>query len=111
MANNNDLKCKPQEAIKFLQLLRPDGPWLLIAIDPLAKGRIRARTCSTPKQCEQFIKEYDEQIREYKEQHWGLYYGINPTKEAINRKASKADIADVEYLHGDIDPLKDETPE
>jgi hypothetical protein len=33
-----------------------------------------------------------------------IYYSVNPTKTAMNKKPKKEDIAAVEYLLGDLDP-------
>ena len=40
-----------------------------------------------------------------------LYYCVNPTKTALNKKPKKTDIAAVEFLLGDLDPLADEKSE
>lgn len=33
-----------------------------------------------------------------------IYFSVNPTISAINKKAKRTDIAAVEYLHVDVDP-------
>jgi hypothetical protein len=40
-----------------------------------------------------------------------LYYSVNPTRNAMTRKAAKTDIAAIEYFLADLDPKEDETPE
>jgi hypothetical protein len=40
-----------------------------------------------------------------------LYYSLNPVIGVLNKKASKEDIAAIEYLHAELDPRKGETPE
>jgi AAA domain-containing protein len=93
-----------QEAIKFLQKLRPDGPWLLIAIDPKKdKDNIVAKTVNTTDGISAFVGAHEGKSN--------LYYSVNPTKKAMNKKPKKVDIAAVEYLLGDLDPRDDEPPE
>ena len=40
-----------------------------------------------------------------------LYYSVNPTRKAVNKKAAKIDIAAIEYSLADLDPRDDETSE
>ena len=40
-----------------------------------------------------------------------LYYSVNPTKAAMNKKPAKADIIAIEYLLGDLDPAASEKSE
>ena len=88
------------EAVDFLQKLRP-APWVLVAITPV--GVITAITAKNTKEADVFVSA-----------HMGkssLYYSVNPTKTAMNKKPKKTDIAAIEYLLGDLDPLGDEKPE
>jgi hypothetical protein len=45
--------------------------------------------------------------------HWNgtrnLYFGLNPTWRAMNKKPSKKDIARIEFICGDLDPRDNET--
>lgn len=46
-------------------------------------------------------------LRKFVEQHtdeWNLYFSVNPTRQRLNKKATKADIACAAYLHCDLDP-------
>jgi hypothetical protein len=98
----DQLKPDPQQAIGFLQRLRPGGPWLLVAIVPGALGAL-GRTCKTLEQCQDFILAHNETA--------GIYYSVNPTKEPIDKKPSKIEMGGVEYLHADADPAEGETPD
>src|SRR5262249_11204528 len=40
-----------------------------------------------------------------------LYYAVNPTRQWMNKKAENEDVAEIEYLLSDFDPVGDETPE
>ena len=88
------------EAVNFLQKLRP-APWVLVAITP--GGIITAITAKNAKEADVFVSA-----------HMGkssFYYSVNPTKTAMSKKPKKTDIAAVEYLLGDLDPLGEEKPE
>ena len=89
------------DAVEFLALLRPSGPWILTAIVP--DGTIKTITAKTDNDVRTFVSKYDG-IR-------NLYYSVNPTRKAMTSKAAKTDIAAIEYLLADLDPKKDETPE
>src|ERR1700690_13004 len=87
-------------ALDFLGLLRPDGPWVLTAIVP--DGAIETATFDDRQQAG---------MAGWVEARQGkknLYYSLNPTRRALTSKASKEDIAAVEYLHVDCDPMENE---
>jgi hypothetical protein len=89
------------ESICFLEQLRPNGPWVLTAITP--DGPTTTITARTAAEVDAFVSEHNGKRN--------LYYSVNPTRSAMFKKAAKADIAAVEYLLGDLDPLDDETSE
>jgi hypothetical protein len=88
-------------ASEFLERLRPDGPWLLTAIVP--DGKPTTFTAYTTDQIEAFVRQHDGRAN--------LYYSVNPTRTAMNKKAAKTDIAAIEYVLGDLDPASNETSE
>ncbi len=93
------------DAIIFLDQLRPGGPWMLLAINP-AGGTGAIEEVVT-------VDEVDA-VNAFVAKHNGtrnLYYSLNPTRKPMTKKASKTDIAVIEYLPTDLDPTKDETPE
>ena len=83
----------------FLSSLRPGGPWVLSAIVP--DGPIETITALTPSDVRAFVARYDGKRN--------IYFGVNPTREVLNRKAAKTDIAAIEYVLADCDPNPDET--
>jgi hypothetical protein len=89
------------EAIEFLEMLRPGGPWLLTAIIP--DGTTDTITAQTADEARGFVATYYGQRN--------LYYSVNPTRKPMNKKASKTDIAAIEYLPSDLDPKPNETSE
>jgi Virulence-associated protein E len=91
---------KAYDAALFLQNLRPGGPWVLTAIDPDTEGTL-TRTLTDESAVQRFVDEHDGTSN--------IYYSVNPTRTAVNKKASKADIAAIEFLLADLDPGAGET--
>jgi putative DNA primase/helicase len=89
------------EAVDFLEQLRPGGPWVLTAIIP--DGKTETITARNSDQVRKFVIKHDGKRN--------LYYSVNPTRKPMTSKASKADIAAIEYLSSDLDPKDGETPE
>ena len=92
--------------LDFLKKFRPKGPWVLTAI-PVEGGKLDTVTFAV---CEE--KKVDAWLTKFGEDH-NIYFSVNPTIAAVSKKASRADIKAVEYLHVDVDPragepLKDE---
>jgi Mesyanzhinovviridae DNA primase len=108
------LRPRPSEAVKVLRLLRPGGPWLLIAIHPDGRRPI-ARTCTTlssgpaepPGEAEDFISRYN--LAHEGNEARGIYYSVNPTRTAMDKKPKKTDIDAIEYMLADLDPADGET--
>src|ERR1700733_507675 len=90
------------EAVDMLERLRPGGPWLLTAIEPL-NGDIKTITARTADRVRKFISDHNGERN--------LYFSVNPTRLAMDKKAKKTDLAAIEYIHGDLDPRDDESPE
>jgi hypothetical protein len=88
-------------AVKFLKQLRPDGPWLLMAIDA-DKGPKATITATAPEAARAFVAKHNARRN--------LYYSVNPTRAPMDKKPEKADIAAAEYLFADCDPREDESP-
>jgi putative DNA primase/helicase len=90
-----------QAQADFLARLRPSGPWLLVAIDPDTET-ITAITAQQQADVTSFVQRWNGKRN--------LYYSVNPTRVALDKKPAKTDIAAIEYLLGDLDPAADETP-
>jgi hypothetical protein len=88
------------EAVAFLEKLRPP-PWVLVAIEP--DGSATAITARNGDEVNLFVKRHEGKRN--------LYYSVNPIKTAMTKKPAKTDIAAIEYLLADLDPLGDETPD
>ena len=105
------IKPDTNAAVDFLLKQEPEGPWAITAITvPLKKGETKSLTTRT------FGPGQEEKLRAFIDEHNGkrnLYYGLNPTIGPLNKKAERADIKSVDWLHVDIDaragePLDDE---
>jgi hypothetical protein len=83
-----------REPVSFLKQLRPNGPWILTAITP--DGPIDTITAHTAAEVDAFVNEHNGKRN--------IYYSVNPTRNAVSKKASKTDIAEIEYLPADLDP-------
>ncbi|MGY4503743.1 P4 family phage/plasmid primase-like protein [Bradyrhizobium sp. GM24.11] len=91
------------EPIEFLKSLQPAGPWVLTTIVPDGRGRTTTRTFSRndERAARNFIA-----LRNVTE---NVYYTVNSTKTAVNKKPSKEDMDRAEYLYVDADPNKGES--
>lgn len=84
------------KSVEFLQAFRPGGPWTLVAIRTDQPGT-EARTLRGAEEAEAWIAERSAA---------NLYYHVNPLRREIHKKAERADVAALEYLHVDVDPAK-----
>jgi hypothetical protein len=100
-----DLAPNLTEIGEFLIALHPDGPWSLFAFY-LERNRrpTEAGTFDTIGDAIQFASLWN--TRGY-----GVYFSVNALRPGVNKKASKAEIERVSFLHVDADPADDETSE
>ena len=90
------------EATDFLERLRPGGPWVLTAIHQ-TQNSIKTLTAHNASEVLDFVRAHDGK--------WNIYFSVNPTRAAMRTKASKLDIAAIEFIISDLDPRDDESPE
>ena len=89
----------------FLTRVRPEGWWVLVAIDPdMPNGegdKVRARSFA--------VRESSEAADWIAAQNKtrNVYWTVNPVLKPLAKKPARADIATLEYLHVDVDPDKD----
>jgi hypothetical protein len=103
--NENSAQGGHSEAIEFLKKLR-SPPWILLAISPIettGSKIILTETVSTVEQANAFLTTHNGKRN--------LYYSVNPTFKAMNKKPKKVDISAIEYELADLDPLDHEEPE
>lgn len=80
----------------FLTELRPDGPWLLSAINE--SGTIETALHKTLKTARAWV--------DFKSaEEFNLYYHVNTAAKGHDKRAKKSDIDTVEFLHVDVDPF------
>lgn len=95
------LKPDSSAAVEFLQRLAPGGPWTLTAIHPDRKARRSVVTAS-------FDDATVDGLKAWLAEHNGTrncYYALNPLRAGVeNKKASKADVRELAWLHVDVDP-------
>jgi hypothetical protein len=91
------------QAIDFLKRLRPEGPWVITAIQPDGDAKTRTFKAEIVADAEEFIKVCNETERR------NVYYSVNPTKTVMRKKAAKGDIAAIEFALADLDPADGET--
>lgn len=87
------------QSIRFLEWLRPGGPWVLTAI-PTDGGLTTTAT---------FTEEKNARLRSWIEERSGkvnIYFMVNLNRAPLQRKAKKEDVEAMEFLHVDIDPAK-----
>jgi hypothetical protein len=99
--NERDDAKDKREAERFLQKLRPGGPWVLTAIVP--DGDTETITAHDAEEVAAFIRKHDGKRN--------LYYSVNPTRTALSKKTAKADIAAIEFALADLDPDEGESPD
>lgn len=87
------------ESIRFLQWLRPEGPWVLTAIPPEG-GRTDTATFTDVAEAEKWLSSRSGKLN--------LYFSVNPLRAATDKKAKKEDVAELAFLHVDVDPRKGE---
>jgi predicted P-loop ATPase len=90
-----------ETALDFLEKLRPGGPWVLTAIIP--DGLTDTVTANNAEEVRRFVGKNDGKKN--------LYFSVNPTRTTRTSKASKLDIAAIEYSFVDLDPKEKEAPD
>lgn len=83
------------DSCKFLETIRPGGPWVLTSIEPDQKG-IETRTFRDTEKVVQWL--------EVQGATRNIYYHVNPVTRDLDKKAERTEIAALAYLHVDIDP-------
>jgi hypothetical protein len=84
----------------FLKRLRR-GPWLLVAIEP--DGAAIGETVDGEAKVSAFVRRFNGRRN--------LYFSLNPVKGRLIKKASKADIARIDWIFADLDPAAEEPPQ
>ena len=89
------IKPDNQASVDFLQKYTPDGPWVLTCISTDRKG-VDTKTFTDPKPTLNWLEKWNGKRN--------VYFHVNPTTQAVTRKANREQIASLSWLHVDIDP-------
>ena len=89
--------CQPdtESAVHFLRLFHPDKRWSVTAIDPETRA-IETKTFQDDSLLRNWIERFNG--------NRNLYFAVNPTLRDLSKKAELTDVAELRYLHVDIDP-------
>jgi len=90
---NTELRGDTDQAGRFLEWLRPSGPWILSAKEP--DGPFETATFAELHAAKRWI--------EARNGRSNLYVMINPGRPDLNSKASKSDVEELALLHVDLD--------
>lgn len=86
-------------ALAFLLAFEPEGPWCLTSIHPDKKA-LETKTFKSTQ-----IEDLKRWI-EFHNGHDNMYFHVNPVIGMLTQKATREQIAAVNYLHVDVDPKK-----
>ena len=106
----SELRPNADVMISFLRWLRPGGPWLVSYYNvDRHKPKNQFPTSAYGSDAE-LVRNLPVLVEANTERECNIYYSVNPVHPCLarrNKRASKPDIAHVEYLHMDLDPLQD----
>ena len=105
MANQSKIEWDTKAAVKFLRSWKPSGPWVLTSIVP--DGMIETVTFHNNDVGIQSMLNWIEKYQNNR----NMYFHVNTVRADLRNKASKEDVASVDWLHVDIDPRPGEDPE
>lgn len=94
------MKHQPQVGLDFLRWLYPNGPWLMTAIN--------TEQTETPSRT--FHPGQEDQFAQWLERNYdrNIYYSVNRPLRDMSKKAERVDIAEMGFLHVDVDPRTNE---
>lgn len=96
------LKPDPAQSVAFLQWWRPAGPWVLTSISNDRKNHDTVTETFRVGEEDRMAAWIDRQNAELGR---NVYYHVNSTLRLLSKKAEKTDMASMDWLHVDIDPM------
>jgi len=93
------VKADASVALEFLRLLYPEGPWVLVAIQPDAGNVGTIADTFRPASADALVAWVTEHNKAR-----NVYYHVNRPMGLMAKKASREDIGWIHYLHVDADP-------
>ena len=91
-------------SIAFLDFFHGDAPWHLVAI------RDKVIHAVTYTQASRRAVAAEEWLTRHNREGFNVYFGPNPLRAALTKKAAKSDIASAQWLWADVDPPETLTP-
>ena len=82
-------------SMSFLQKWMPEGPWVLTSISTNKKN-IETKTFRDPEKTIKWLAKHNEKRN--------IYFSVNSVTRDLNKKAERENIANLDWLHVDIDP-------
>src|SRR5664279_4238010 len=98
------LTCDPDQGLDFLRKLRPHGPWALTGIVPDGATITNTFLEANQSACREFIRTNNAGGH-------NMYYTINPVRNSVRKKPTKAEILGAEFAQVDADPTEGESSE
>ena len=86
------------DAVPFLQVIRPDSPWMLLRIATHKDAKPKATWCKNPEQVERFVTGFPDD---------DIYFVPAEIMPGINKKPKDEDIRASRWAWVDVDPSKD----
>ena len=98
------------QAAAFLQAMHPHDFWLVTAlsVDPTLRSKFPPRTATFKAGQEAELEDF---LKSVQGGGYNVYFSVNPPMQAMNKKAGRADIDRMTYLHVDLDPEDGGDPE
>src|SRR3546814_4924015 len=101
MPHGTEPQTNAEDAVRFLEWLRPGGPWPITTIAP-DDGRTPTKWLHTAADVASFV--------EANSGRTNIFYTVGTVRDGVIKKPSKSDIVSTQHLHADIDPPKEQPP-
>src|SRR3546814_7243978 len=99
MPHGTEPQTNAEDAVRFLEWLRPGGPWPITTIAP-DDGRTPTKWLHTAADVASFV--------EANSGRTNIFYTVGTVRDGVIKKPSKSDIVSTQHLHADIDPPKEQ---
>src|SRR3546814_19658909 len=101
MPHGTEPQTNAEDAVRFLEWLRPGGPWPITTIAP-DDGRTPTKWLHTAADVASFV--------EANSGRTNIFYTVGTVRDGVIKKPSKSDIVSTQHLHADLDPPKEQPP-
>src|SRR3546814_16034952 len=101
MPHGTEPQTNAEDAVRFLEWLRPGGPWPITTIAP-DDGRTPTKWLHTAADVASFV--------EANSGRTNIFYTVGTVRAGVIKKPSKSAIVSTQHLHADLDPPKEQPP-